>query len=98
MEFTPLTKRQLIDKYRETPEGRAKLATATFMPAQAVMEAVTNDPTLVDRAEQLVAQMEEFQGYMQGDEDYDRRTFSSLLEGLKMLSEEIRGKKVVRKL
>lgn len=91
-------KKSIVAKYRETPEGRARLITASFGPAQAMMEAVSNDPTLVENADRLISQMEEFQGFMQGDEEYDKRKFASLLEGLKMLSDEIQGKNIFKKL
>jgi hypothetical protein len=91
-------KERIIARYAASPEGRSRLAEATFSPAQACMEAVTNDPTLVDSADRLASQMEQIQGYMTGEETYDKRKFASLLEGLKMLSEEIRGKKIVRHL
>ncbi len=89
---------EIIQKYLVTPEGRGKLIAATLRPAEDVMIHVTNDPTLVERADSMIAEMERFQGYLTGKEEYDRRKFSSLLEGLKMLSEEIHGKKVVKRL
>jgi hypothetical protein len=93
-----ITREDIIAKYSATPEGRARLAVATFGPAEVTMEVVANDPTLVEKAERIAYQMEEIQALMQGDEDYDRRRFGSLLEGLKMLSGEIRGRTVFKKL
>ena len=101
MEPTPVsedTKAEIIRKYRETPEGRAKLATACFQPAQTAMEVATNDPTQVAAVDRILSQMEQFQGFMQGDEEYDKRKFASLLESLKMLSDEIQGKNIFKKL
>ncbi|MGH9919151.1 MAG: hypothetical protein ACRD6W_09825 [Nitrososphaerales archaeon] len=90
----PLTserRQEILDKFAQTAEGRGMLAVATFGPAQVAMEAVTNDHNMVVHADNLIRQMEKIQALMKGDEDYDRRKFGSLLEGLKMLSEEIHG-------
>jgi hypothetical protein len=91
-------KAEIIRKYRETPEGRAKLATACFQPAQIAMEVATNDPTQVAAVDRVLSQMEQFQGYMTGEEEYDKRKFASLLESLKTLSDEIHGKVVFKRL
>jgi len=99
----PLSEEQreeLIQKYAATPEGRGRLASATLYPAETMMEHVTINPALVENADKLIAQMERIQGFMTGDEGeaYDKPKFASLLEGLRMLSEEIHGKKVFKKL
>ena len=91
-------RKTIIQKYAVTPEGRARLAVATFNPAQIAMEVVTNDPRLVDHADRMIATMERIQSMMTGEEDYDQRKFGSLLEGLQMLRDEIRGKVVFRRL
>jgi len=89
----------LIQKYSTTPEGRAKLAISTFNPAQIAMEIVTNDPLQIHRAEFVITNMERIHGMMTGEEDDATiRKFGSLLEGLQMLRDEIRGKVVFKKL
>jgi hypothetical protein len=88
----------IFQKYSATPEGRAKLAMATFKPAENMMEKVTNDPLLVDHSDGIIADMERIQGMMTGEEDFDRRKFGSLLEGLQLLRDEIKGKVVFKRL